>query len=501
MMHSINSFGRRRIRAGLAVIASALLISGASWRSFAADAEPQTPGAAVVAVGQARSTSPALTGARDSYADVVKIVSPAVVTVRVQARARVSPTQFQGEDDLFRRFFGERGMVPRRMPAPTRRGLGSGVVVSSDGYILTNHHVVQGADDIVVEFGDRRQLDATLVGSDEPSDLALLKIEGSNLPALTLGNSDAVQVGDVVLAVGNPLGVGQTVTMGIVSAKGRSTYAGDGSYEDFLQTDAPINQGNSGGPLVNTRGELIGINSQILSPSGGNIGIGFAIPANMAKYVMNELRTNGTVRRARLGVSIQPVTSDLAESLGLKDVGGAIVNSVEPGSAAARAGVRVGDVITSFNGQAVHDTNALRNRVAETSPGSDAKVVVLRDGKEQTLTVKLDALQPDRAARSGDGGGADRAPLGVSVVPLTPQLAEQAGVPRNARGLLVQDVDPDSRAAEGGIQAGDVIREVNRTAVDTVDALRSAVASRTDRPLLLLITRDGRDLFLTVPAA
>ena len=500
MLQSINNFGRRRVRAGLAVFASAAVVTGLSWSGFAADPETQAPGA-IVAVDPVRAASPVVSGGRDSYADVVQIVSPAVVTVRVQAKARVSPTQFRGDDDFFRRFFGERGPMPRQMPPPTRRGLGSGVVVSGDGYILTNHHVVDGADDIVVEFSDQRQLDAQLVGSDEPSDLALLKVEGSNLPALVLGDSDAVRVGDVVLAVGNPLGVGQTVTSGIVSAKGRSTYAGDGSYEDFLQTDAPINQGNSGGPLVNTRGELVGINSQILSPSGGNIGIGFAIPANMAKYVMNELRTNGSVRRARLGVSIQPVTSDLAESLGLKAVAGAIINSVDAGSAAARAGMKVGDVIKSFNGQEVRDTNALRNLVAETTPGSNATVVVIREGKEQTLTVKLDALQPERAARNAEGAGTDRAALGVSVAPLTPQLAEQAGVPRNTSGLLVEDVDPDGRAAEAGIQPGDVIREVNRNPVDSADALRSAVRSRTDRPLLLLITRDGRDLFLTVPAA
>jgi S1-C subfamily serine protease len=231
------------------------------------------------------ATAPAriATGGRDSYADVVNVVTPAVVTIRVEGRARVSPTQFQ-DDDLFRRFFGDQfGGPQRRMPAPRTRGLGSGIVVTSDGYLLTNHHVIDGASDIRVEFTDGRSFAAKLVGSDQPSDLALLKIEATNLHPLTLGDSDAVQVGDIVLAVGNPLGIGQTVTSGIVSAKGRSTGVGDGSYEDFLQTDAPINQGNSGGALVNLQGELLGINAQILSPSGGNIGLGFAIPANMAR--------------------------------------------------------------------------------------------------------------------------------------------------------------------------------------------------------------------------
>ena len=253
--------------------------------------------------------------------------------------------------------------------------------MTSDGYLLTNHHVIDGASDISVEFTDGRSLAAKLVGSDQPSDLALLKIEAANLHPLTLGDSDAVQVGDIVLAVGNPLGIGQTVTSGIVSAKGRSTGVGDGSYEDFLQTDAPINQGNSGGALVNTKGELVGINSQILSVSEGNIGIGFAIPANMARRVMDQLKTEGRVHRAQLGVSVQPVTSDLAASLSLSDTRGAIVSSVEPGSAAERAGVKRGDVIVSFNGQPVTEYNALRNRVAEAKPGASATVGIVRDGR------------------------------------------------------------------------------------------------------------------------
>ena len=330
--------------------------------------------------------------------------------------------------------------------------------MTTDGYILTNNHVVDGADDIKVELTDDRTLTAKLVGTDKASDLALLKITAGDLHPIAIGNSENVKVGDVVLAVGNPLGVGQTVTMGIISAKGRSTTVGDGGYEDFLQTDAPINHGNSGGALVNTKGELVGINSQILSSNDGNIGIGFAIPSNMAKNVMEQLRTKGKVTRAQLGVTVQGVTPEMAESLGLKQITGAIVSDVTEGSAAEKAGVKRGDVIQSFNGQPVHDTNTLRNRVAEAGPGSTADVVVVRDGSEKHLT---------REARRGDGRRRPHARATASrarattrrrsaspVAPLTPELAERARASKDAHGLLVEDVNPDGRAADAGIQAG-----------------------------------------------
>ena len=485
-----------RTRIWLAVLAVAMLAGGATWQGFAADIQASMPQAAAVV------TSPAVATGRDSYADVVKVVSPAVVTVRVQSRPRMTPTD-SPQDDFLRRFFGDRfgeqfGSGPRGMPAPARRGLGSGVVVSADGYILTNHHVIDDAEAIQVDLTDGRTLDAKLVGSDRASDLAVLKIDASNLHALKLGDSDAVQVGDVVLAVGNPLGIGQTVTMGIVSAKGRSTAGvGDGSYEDFLQTDAAINQGNSGGALVNTKGDLIGINSQILSPSGGNIGIGFAIPANMVRDVMNDLRRDGRVRRAQLGVTIQPVTSDIAESLGLKEVRGAIVSAVESGSAADKAGIARGDVITAFNGQPVQDLNSLRNRVAAAQPGSDATVTVVRSGGERTLPVKLNEAAASQAARAADAPD-NQAALGIAVAPLTPDLAARAGLPRDTKGLIVQEVNPGSRAEAAGIEPGDVIQEVNRKPVDSVDALRAEVRSSMSRPLLFLVSREGRTLFVTV---
>jgi len=507
--------GQRVVRAGVAVVASALLVAGATWHGFAADPTGLATQTAAAPTTQS-ATSHAVAGGRDSYADIVKMVAPGVVTIRVEGRARVAPTGFgDDQEEMLRRFFGEQfgqqfgfpGQPGQRSPRGQQmprsfkqRGLGSGVVVTGDGYVLTNNHVIDSADDIRVEFTDGRSFKAKLIGADKPSDLALLKIDSTNLPTVAIGNSDAVQVGDVVLAVGNPLGIGQTVTMGIISAKGRSTASGDGSYEDFLQTDAPINHGNSGGALVNLKGELVGINSQIVSQSDGNIGIGFAIPANMARHVMDDLRKDGRVRRAQLGVTIQPVTSDLAESLGLKEVSGVIVSSVTPDSAADRAGVKRGDVLKSFNGQPVHDYNALRNRVADMAPGSSATLTVIRDGSEKTLSVKLDEAAVSKSARERDtaDGADDKAALGVAVAPLTPELAAQAKLPRNTHGVVVQQVNPDGRAADAGIEEGDIILEVNRQPVQSVEDLRAAVRKTTDRPTLLLVSREGREIFVTV---
>ena len=494
---------QRMTRTALALLTAVLLMAGAAWRGMAAGAQAaptQTHAAATV-------TTPithAIAGGRDSYADVVGVAAPAVVTIHAQGKARVSPTQFQG-DDLLRRFFGdEADRGPRRQPrAPKQNALGSGVIVTTDGYILTNFHVVDGADHIEVELTDDRTLTATLVGSDKPSDLAVLKVSAPDLHPIALGNSDAVKVGDVVLAVGNPLNLGQTVTMGIISAKGRSTTVGDGGYEDFLQTDAPINHGNSGGALVNMKGELVGINSQILSNSDGNIGIGFAIPVNMAKHVMEQLRTKGRVTRAQLGVTVQGITPDLASSLGLKQATGAIVSSVSPGSAAERAGVKRGDVIESFNGQPVHNTNTLRNRVAEAGPGTTADLSIIRDGSATHLNVKLDEASTEKSARNRDGEPAaeDKTALGVSVSPLTPALAARVRAPKDAHGLVVEDVNPDGRAADAGVRQGDIILEVNGQPVQSIDDLRAALKRSGDKPVLMLINRQGSDIFVTVKPA
>ena len=341
--------------------------------------------------GTPASTSPSA-GPAMSYADVVSKAAPAVVTIHSQMRVR-QPQQYPfGNDPFFREFYGDR--IPQQAPEQRREGLGSGVIVGQDGYVLTNHHVIDGADRIMVDLNDNRTLEAKVVGSDPPSDLAVLKIEASGLPVLALGDSDRTRVGDVVLAIGNPLGVGQTVTMGIISAKGRQTGLSNGSFEDFLQTDAPINQGNSGGALVSTNNELVGINSQILSPSGGSIGLGFAIPSNMARRVMEQLINTGKVRRGQLGITVLKIPSEEASKLGVDQGPGVVVYQVQPGSAADRAGLRRGDIITALNGTAVNDQNSFRNLIAGTAPGSEVTLTVKRDGREQQVRATLDEFTP-----------------------------------------------------------------------------------------------------------
>jgi Do/DeqQ family serine protease len=458
-------------------------------------------GTAVTAADPA--PAPAAVQAQNSYADVLARVTPAVVTVRASRRARQTQ-QFPFMDDpTLRELFGDRFRQQQpRGEERVERGLGSGVIVTPDGTILTNHHVVDGAEDIKVELNDGRTLPAKVVGSDAPSDLAVLKVEATGLPVLPLADSDKVRVGDVALAVGNPLGIGQTVTMGIVSAKGRQTGLSDGSFEDFIQTDAPINRGNSGGALVNTQGELIGINSQILSPSGGSIGIGFAIPANMAKDVMGQLVATGKVRRGMLGVNIQPVTAELASSLGMNQARGAIVSGVQPGGPADRAGVRRGDVITAFNGAPVSDNNTLRNAVARTRPGTPATLTVTRDNREQQLSVTLGELPAEKAAAEREGGEspahADAGGLGVTVQPLSPALVERFNLKGATAGLVVTDVAEAGAGAEAGLQAGDVIEEVNRQPVRTVAELQAALKGSGERPALLLVNHGGNDIFIPV---
>ena len=442
---------------------------------------------------------------QNSYADVVARVAPAVVTIHANKRVR-RPQQFPFLDDpSLRDWFNDRRREQPQQPRESlERALGSGVIVSADGYIITNHHVVDGAEDIKVDLTDGRTLDAKLVGSDQPSDLAVLKVTQTGLPFLTPGDSDKVRVGDVALAIGNPLDVGQTVTMGIISAKGRSTPGtGSGNFEDFLQTDAPINRGNSGGALVNTNGDLIGINSQIIGGlSGGNIGIGFAIPSNMVRSVMDQLIKTGTVRRGQLGITVRRVDSDMAQSLGMSETKGIIVNQVLPASAAERAGVRQGDVIIALNGSPVNDSNAFRNQIASMAPGSQVTLTLLRDNREQKINATLGEVKPETARNeeeeSSRPGSTNQGKLGLTVMPLTPEIASELGLRAGTLGVVIETDDPAGPAAAAGLARGDVIQEVNRQPSRSATDLSGAIDKAGNRPALLLINRRGNPAYVTV---
>ncbi len=448
------------------------------------------------------------------FSAVAKAVTPAVVTIETQARTRPLQQMPYFRDPFFDFFrwnwpdqFDQEN-PPRRTPRNqpegrgrlTPRGIGSGVIVSPDGYILTNHHVVEGADKVEVSLNDYRRFTAKVVGNDAPSDIAVLKIEQTGLPTIPLGDSAQVEVGDVVLAIGNPLGIGQTVTMGIISAKGRSTRSGSGSYEDFIQTDAAINRGNSGGALVNLKGELIGVPSQILSQTGGSIGIGFAIPTAMARNVMDQLIRTGKVTRGKLGITISQLAPDMAEQFGYKGTKGALVQEVEAGQPAERAGVKAGDIITEFQGQRIDDDVQLRNLVAQTTPGSSVKFKVWRDGAERELTATLAALEATTASnRSGttpDAAGSVLA--GVQVENLTPETTRRLNLPTTARGVVITSLDADSSAAAAGLQRGDVIEEVNRQPVTNVNEFNAALQKAGKKSALLRVRRPDGARFIVV---
>ncbi len=448
------------------------------------------------------------------FSAVAKAVTPAVVTINVSSRSR--PQQFPFFLDPFRDFFNrpdqdeEQPRRPPQMRGPLRpSGLGSGVIVSPDGYILTNNHVVENAEKVEVELNDRRRFTAKIIGTDPPSDVAVLKIDATNLPTLPFGDSNQVEVGDIVLAVGNPLGVGQTVTMGIISAKGRTTGAssimGGGSYEDFLQTDASINRGNSGGALVNLRGELIGIPSQILSQTGGNIGIGFAIPTAMARHVMEQLIRTGKVRRGKLGVIVQPVTMALAEEFGYKGTKGAFVQEVTKGDPADQVGIKPGDIITEFQGQLIEDSSQLRNLVAQTAPGTTVKLKVWHERAERELTVKLAEMNSNQlpgkeAESSQDSGEATGVLSGIRVENLTPELIRRLNLPGATRGVVITEVADESNAAAAGIRRGDVIEEINRQPVSNINEFNAALQKANKKSVLLRVRNQQGARFVVVQA-
>jgi Do/DeqQ family serine protease len=439
------------------------------------------------------------------FAPVVKKVLPAVVNI---ASSRVSkvPTEFFGQlpdDPMFRQFFGNdfnrQFRAPRQAPEQREQGLGSGVVMTQDGYIVTNNHVVDGASNVTVTLADKREFKARVIGTDPKSDIAVLKIDATNLPSITVADSSKVQVGDYALAVGDPFGVGQTVTMGIVSATGRS-HLGIEQYEDFIQTDAPINPGNSGGALVNDRGELIGINTAIIAHgSEGNQGIGFAIPANMTRNVMEQIVEHGKVTRAYLGIVPQDVTPDLAKQFGEKEAGGALVADLSAGSPAQKSGLERGDIILEVNGKPVADSNDLRMTISMMPPDSEANLKLLRNSSEKEIAVRLSTLPTEEAAAHSEdnsNGSASSALAGVSVENLDADSAHELGLSPNTKGVVVTKVDPSSEAAEAGLRRGDVIQEVNRQPVKNTADFERTVRSSKDKKPLLLVDRNGSTMYL-----
>jgi serine protease Do len=432
------------------------------------------------------------------FAPVVKEVLPNVVNISSSKVVRTPNQMPEGmqSDPFFQQFFGQ-GFGRPEIPKNRReQSLGSGVIVSPEGYVLTNNHVVDGATDVKVTLSDKRELKAKIVGTDPKTDIAVLKLEGSNFPAITLGDSTKVQVGDYALAIGDPFGVGQTVTMGIVSAKGRGNL-GIEDYEDFIQTDAPINPGNSGGALVNDRGELVGINTAILSHgSGGNEGIGFAIPVNLARNVMGQILEHGKVTRGYLGVVIQPITPAMAKQLGLSKLQGALVGDVSAKGPAQAAGVERGDVILSINGNAVSDSNELRNTVSMMQPGEAVKLEVSRNGGTKDINVKLGELPLSKKDAENQPEGASKDALeGVNVENLDAETAAQLQLPESTKGVVVTGIDPASPKAESGLQKGDVIQEVNHQPVRNVAEFEQAMR-KAGGSALLLVNRGGTTLFI-----
>ena len=430
----------------------------------------------------------------NGFASVLKPALPAVVNIHtskiVKSRGQAMPFF---NDPMFRQFFGDQGFGQGAEPQTQReQSLGSGVIITTDGTIVTNNHVIDGATDIKVDLADKREFTAKLVGRDAKTDIAVLKIDATNLPTLAVGDSSKLAVGDVILAIGDPFGIGETATMGIVSATGRNNLGIEG-YEDFIQTDAAINPGNSGGAMIDLHGNLIGINTAILTGGGGgNQGVGFAIPINMARTVMDQIVGHGKVVRGYLGLYPQDLTPALAKQFGVNKLGGALVSGLKPDAPAAKAGLKDGDVILTLNGQPVESANDLRLRVSQTAPGTTVKLGISRDGKMQDVSVTLGELPGDKTAESKPGEGGESGGLeGVSVQDLDAQALEQLQLPQGTRGVVVTEVDPSSAAAAAGLDRGNVIVEVNRKPVHNVSEYKQAVAAAGKAPVLLLVEGQG----------
>ena len=441
---------------------------------------------------QAQTSKAPAASSTGSFAKLAEAVKPAVINVssRTKASGPRSQREERPSDEFFKRFFPE---TPERTP---RRGLGSGVIIDPSGIALTNAHVVEDASTIEVVTVDGAKHTAKLLGLDKKTDLAVLQLDGGakKFPFVSLGDSDEAQVGDWVIAVGSPFGLQATVTSGIISAKARQI--GAGPYDDFIQTDAAINPGNSGGPLVNMRGEVIGINTAIVS---GGSGIGFAIPSNLAKRVASELRASGKVTRGWLGVSLQPLSPDLAASFGVKEAKGALVADVSADSPAARAGLKSGDVIVEFNGKKIEDPSALARAVAVAKPGESSKLTVWRDRQQTTVEVKLGEQPGERVASApGErGGGKAASPFGVAVQPVTPEIARQLEL-KNPTGVVVTRVEPSSPAEAAGLQRGDVIVEIDKKPVKSMEDFEKLAAQSAGKQVLLRVQREGSALYIAM---
>ena len=452
-----------------------------------------------------------ISGAPASFADVIEAVQPAVVNIsfsgpaRPQARggSKGQPGMDNFEDFL-RRFFERQNYPDDGRGAPTVQGMGSGFIIAPEGYVVTNHHVIQAASEIAVTLGDGTRLEAELVGTDPKTDLAVLKVSSEeSLPYASFGNSDDMRVGDWVIAIGNPFGLGGSATTGIVSARGRDIRSGP--FDDFLQIDAPINRGNSGGPLFDLNGQVIGINTAIYSPNGGNVGIGFAIPSKLAESVIEELRSSGRVERGWLGVTIQPVDEAIAEGLGFDGQAGALVASVVPGSPAERAGLRPGDVIVGFADEAVTSPKALTRHAATVKPGTETEIEVWRDGVRETLEVAMGRSPSDPVAARAEIHE-KKARLGIALAELTPEGRERFRIGDAVKGALIVNVDPAGPAAAKGLRPGDVIVGIGQRPVDDLDAairaieIEAAAAKEDGRGnILLRVARGGDSTFVAIP--